>query len=79
MTPSISTILKIGVATGKNLLESLRLEADRACRCRGERSSAQIPLGRESIIEIPNYKVKDAYCNESLSKDNEYAYSSEAA
>ena len=35
MTPGISTILKIGFATG-NMLKSLRLEAERACRCGGE-------------------------------------------
>ena len=36
MTPGISTILKIGFATGNNMLKSLRLEAERACRCGGE-------------------------------------------
>ena len=30
MTPGISTILKIGLATGNNMLKSLRLEAERA-------------------------------------------------
>ena len=29
MTPGISTILKIGFATGNNMLKSLRLEAER--------------------------------------------------
>ena len=48
MTPGISTVLKIRVTTGDNVLESLRLEAERASRCSGERAFTKIFLSSES-------------------------------
>ena len=35
MTPSIPTVIKVGLATRNNVLDSFRLEAEGACRCRG--------------------------------------------
>ena len=48
MTQSISTVLKIRVTTGDDVLESLRLEAERANRCSGERPFTEIFLSSES-------------------------------
>ena len=59
MTPGISTIMKIGFGTRNNVLESLRLEADRACRYSGERPFAEIFLGSKSIVDILDDKIKD--------------------
>ena len=61
MTPGISTILKIGFATGNNVLESLRLEAERACRYSGERPFAEIFLSSKSIVDILDDKIKDVF------------------
>ena len=61
MTPGISTILKVGFATGNNVLESLRLEAERACRCRGERPFAEIFLSSRSIVDILDDKIEDVF------------------
>ena len=61
MTPSISTILKRGFATGNNVLESPRLEAERACRCSGERPFAEIFLNSKSIIDILDDKIKGVF------------------
>ena len=58
MTPSISTILKIGFATGNNVLESLRLKAERAYRCSGERPFAVIFLSSKSIVDILDDKIE---------------------
>ena len=59
MNPGISNILKVGFATGNNVLESLRLEAERACRCSGERPFAEIFLGSKSIVNILDDRIKD--------------------
>ena len=57
MTPSISNILKIGFATGNNVLESLRLEAERACRCSGEKLFAEMFLSSKSTVDILDDKI----------------------
>ena len=67
MTPDIYLILKIGIATGDNVLESLRLKAEGACKCIGYKAFVESFLSYESIVYIFDYKVKDvfwAYCNE---------------
>ena len=61
MVPGISTILKIGFATGNNVLESLKLEAERACRYSGERPFAEIFLSGKSIVDILDDKIKDVF------------------
>ena len=52
MTPGVPTVLKIRPTTGDNMLESLRLEAERASRCSGERPHTEIFLSSESILII---------------------------
>ena len=61
MTPGISTVLKIRITTGDNMLESLRLEAERASRCSGERPFKEIFLSSESIVHIINEEVEDVF------------------
>ena len=61
MTPGISTVLKLRVTTGDNMLESLRLEAERASRCSGERPFTEIFLSSESIVHILNDEVEDVF------------------
>ena len=61
MTPGISTVLKIRVTTGDNMLESLRLEAERASRCSGERPCTEIFLSTQSIVHILNDEVEDVF------------------
>ena len=61
MTPGISTVLKIRVTTGDNVLESLRLEAERESRCSGERPFTDIFLSSESIVDILNDEVEDVF------------------
>ena len=43
------------------MLESLRLEAERACRCSGERPFAEIFLSSESIVDILDDKIRDIF------------------
>ena len=59
MTPGISTIVEIGFTTGNNVLESRRLEAERACRYNGERPFAEIFLSSKSIFDILDDKIED--------------------
>ena len=59
MTPGIFTILKIEVATRDNVLESLRLEAERSSRCSGEIPFAPIFLSCESIVHMLYDEVED--------------------
>ena len=61
MTPGISTVLKIRVATGDNVLESLRLEAERASRCSVERPFTEIFLSCESIVHVLHDEVEDVF------------------
>ena len=61
MVPGISTILKIGFAAGNNVLESLKLEAGRACRYSGERPFAEIFLSSKSIVDILDDKIKNVF------------------
>ena len=61
MTPGIPTILKIGFATGNNVLESVGLGAERACRCNGERPFAEIFLSSKSTGNILDDKIKDVF------------------
>ena len=60
MTPGVPTVLKIRATTGDNMLESLRLEAERASRC-GERPFTDIFLSSESIVQILNDEVEDVF------------------
>ena len=52
MAPSISTVLKIRVTTADNVLESLRLEAERSSRCSGDKPFTEIFLSCDSIVHI---------------------------
>ena len=52
MTPCIPTAIKIGLATRNNVLKSFRLEAEGACRCRGERPFAKIRFSFKSVIKV---------------------------
>ena len=61
MTPGIPTILKTGLAIGNIVLESLRLEIEKACRCSGERPFAKIFLSSKSIVDILDDKIKDVF------------------
>ena len=61
MTPGISTVLKIRVATGDNVLESFRLEAERACSCGRERPFTEIFLSCKSIVHILYDEVEDVF------------------
>ena len=61
MTPGISTILKIEIATRDNALQSLRLEAERVRRCSGERPFAHIFLSCESIVHILYDEVENVF------------------
>ena len=61
MSPGISTILKIGLATRNYVLERLGLEAERACRYSGERPFAEIFLSSNSIVDILDDKIKDVF------------------
>ena len=53
----MSIIMKIGFSTGNNVLESLRLEAERACRCTGERLIADDFRSSKSSIDILDNKI----------------------
>ena len=55
--PGISTVLKIRVTTGDNVLENLRLEAERASRCSGKRPFTDIFLNSKSIKIIYSFTV----------------------
>ena len=61
MTPGISTILKLGFATGNNVLESLRLEAEKSCIYSGERPFAEILLSSKNIVDVLDDKIKDVF------------------
>ena len=61
MTPGISTILKIRFTTGDNVLEGLRLEAERASRCSGVRPITEVFLSCESIVHILYDEVEDVF------------------
>ena len=58
MTPGISTVLKIRVTTEDNMLESLRLEAERASRCSGERPFTEIFLVARVLFIYLTMKLK---------------------
>ena len=61
MTPSIPTVIKVGLAIRYNVLESYRLEAEGACRCRGDRPFAEIPFSNESVIKVLDDEVKNVF------------------
>ena len=45
------------------MLECLRLEAERASRCSGERPFTEISLSCESIVQILHDEVEDVFGN----------------
>lgn len=56
MTPDIYTILKIGIATGNDVLEGIRLKTERTCRF--------FLLARVFFIDLTmKVKMFFAYCN----------------
>ena len=61
MTPGISTVLKIRAGTGDSVLESLRLEAERACRFGGERPFTETFLSCKSFVHILYDEVEDIF------------------
>ena len=63
MTPSIPTVIKVRLATKNNVLESFKLEAEGACRCRGEKPFAKILFSTKSIIKVLDDKVKNIFRN----------------
>ena len=71
MTPGISTVLKIRVATGDNVLESLRLEAERASRCCGQRRFTKVFLSCESIVHILHDEVEDVFRHIAMNRSPE--------
>ena len=61
MTPSIHTVVKVGLATRNNALESFRLEAEGTCRCQGERLFVEILFSSKSIIKVLDGEVKNIF------------------
>ena len=59
--PGTSTVLKITVATGDNMLKSPTLEEERARRCSGERPFTEIFPSCESVVHILYDEVEDAF------------------
>ena len=63
MTPSTPIIIKMGLATIYNVLESFRLAAEEACRYQGERPFAEILFSSKRIIKVLDGEVKNDFRN----------------
>ena len=66
MTPGISTIIKVGLTTRYNVLESFRLQAEGARRSRGQRPFEKILFISENVIKVLDGEVENVFRHISL-------------